>query len=497
MGTWGASDTDTAGNLLEFYNDRAVGTTFNTFDTADQVITAVRFYIGGRAGTQARVLLVHQTVFTDQAGATLLAELGEVTTVAGWNTVSLPVPVALPTTGFVGLYLKAGYATGFGPLWSRTTNLPSQMRGYHYGDLAGATSDDAAVAWQLPLTEGGDDGSRAMSAQLIYAPANTAPTVAIDQKSSIGSTIYLPVGATLQLSATITDPDAADSGLSASWSSGTPAAATVSAGGLVTAVAEGSSIITASTTDTAGATGSDQVTIVVDNTPGAGTGVLTLEEPMQFVRQTGVATTLPVPLKNPTTGDYLTTNPLAPGDVTISIDGALPTALTDDANASAWVFRNGRVHIPVSVAQLTGKYITLQIEDADGSAYIAPPVDIEVVNYDPTVVETADDVATASAAKILATPANLLVTDASGHVTAGTVSDKTGYGLSVPERNDISDALLARNVLGGSSTGVTVSDVLRGEVDITLDGAGGFTTSTGVAGTYVLNGDGTLSLNAA
>jgi len=43
---------------------------------------------------------------------------------------------------------------------------------------------------------------------------------------------------------------------------------------------------------------------------------------------------------------------------------------------------------------------------------------------------SAADAGTDAASKVLATPAQLLATDASGHVTAGTVSDKTDYSLS-------------------------------------------------------------------
>lgn len=48
-----------------------------------------------------------------------------------------------------------------------------------------------------------------------------------------------------------------------------------------------------------------------------------------------------------------------------------------------------------------------------------------------------------------------------GAVTAGTVSDKTGYALTSGERDSVADALLARNVSGGSSTGRTVKQALH------------------------------------
>lgn len=137
-------------------------------------------------------------------------------------------------------------------------------------------------------------------------------------------------------------------------------------------------------TDSAG-TPATQTSNVLSATPHAAVSTtLTLEEPMLAVRQRGVAATLPVPCKNPSTGAYLTTNPLAPGDVTLSADGAAPVVLADDANAGTWPFRNGRVYIPLSAAEMAGDYLTLQIEDRDASAYISPPVDVELTDDDKT-----------------------------------------------------------------------------------------------------------------
>jgi hypothetical protein len=53
---------------------------------------------------------------------------------------------------------------------------------------------------------------------------------------------------------------------------------------------------------------------------------------------------------------------------------------------------------------------------------------------------TADAIGTDAAAKVLATPANKLVTDTSGRVTAGTVSDKTAYKLASDGLDSVSTA---------------------------------------------------------
>lgn len=68
----------------------------------------------------------------------------------------------------------------------------------------------------------------------------------------------------------------------------------------------------------------------------------------------------------------------------------------------------------------------------------------------------------------LPTNFSALAITAGGAVTAGTVSDKTGYSLTSAEENAIADAMLNRNVAGGSSSGRLVKEgfyVLRNKVD--------------------------------
>jgi len=63
---------------------------------------------------------------------------------------------------------------------------------------------------------------------------------------------------------------------------------------------------------------------------------------------------------------------------------------------------------------------------------------------------SAADAGTDAASKVLATPAQLLATDASGHVTAGTVSDKTDYSLSTAGVAAIWNALTSGLTTAGS-----------------------------------------------
>ena len=83
-------------------------------------------------------------------------------------------------------------------------------------------------------------------------PATTLTSIAV---TPAGSTI--PVGTTLQLTATGVCPDRSTRNLTnqVSWRSSNPAVATVNAGGLATGVAAGSSTITAASGTVTGTTG--------------------------------------------------------------------------------------------------------------------------------------------------------------------------------------------------------------------------------------------------
>lgn len=75
-------------------------------------------------------------------------------------------------------------------------------------------------------------------------------------------------------------------------------------------------------------------------------------------------------------------------------------------------------------------------------------------------IQAAGDFAQAAADKVWSTAARTL-TAFGFSVTVGTNNDKTGYALTAAERNAGADALLARNIGGGSSTGRIVTDALR------------------------------------
>lgn len=290
-------------------------------------------------------------------------------------TTNVPAPVVswTPGTGQTSEYVHR-VATGAAAPTDATTRVSPALA----GNVASWTDNTKpASAVYDYYVEGVGGGGSTFSAAPATARVNEPPVIAVDFAGG-----PMSVGDTQGVHATATDPEEGDVTASVVWVSNQESIATVDGSGgtaTITKVAEGTAQILATAFDSHGA--SAQASILVTD-PGAGI-VLTLEEPMLAVRQRGVAATLPVPCKDPATGAYLTTNPLAPGDVTLSADGAVPVVLADDVNAATWAFRNGRVMVPLSAAEMAGDYLTLQVEDRDASAYISPPVDIELTGYDP------------------------------------------------------------------------------------------------------------------
>lgn len=153
--------------------------------------------------------------------------------------------------------------------------------------------------------------------------------------------------------------------------------------------------ITLTATDSDGDEGTDEVDVTVGTS-----GNLILEDDMEAVRQTGVATVIRVPLRD-TTGALLTSNPLAAGDVMKSVDGGAAAILTDDANAATWDFVNGRVEIPLAAGEVTGDEITLTIKDQGATAFVDKTVTISVTEFDSLAApDDADEVADAVATEL-------------------------------------------------------------------------------------------------
>lgn len=90
-----------------------------------------------------------------------------------------------------------------------------------------------------------------------------------------------------------------------------------------------------------------------------------------------------------------------------------------------------------------------------------------------------------------------VATDASGAVTAGTVSDKTGYALTAGERDAVADALL--DLADGVESGETPRQFLRKLRAVAFglsDGAGAFKRKDGTTTSLTVTLDGAGSRTA-
>lgn len=138
----------------------------------------------------------------------------------------------------------------------------------------------------------------------------------------------------------------------------------------------------------------------------------------------------------------------------------IPNAALASGNAVIVMLKGATNMVPVLVEIELDAYdpqaaTNLGLTDLDAavstrlatSGYIAPPSAASV------------------AAVILATPANLLVTDASGRVTVGTNADKTGYALTTGEHTSIAtDAQAGLTAQGYTATRAGYLDTLNGLV---------------------------------
>lgn len=115
-------------------------------------------------------------------------------------------------------------------------NLKIMLEPFHQGNPAVSASDSRFTAAEIDA-----ELTTAVQALNVMAPATTVVGIAIS------GTATCAASATSQLTTTSTKTDLSTANVSATavWSSDTPAKATVSVAGLVTGVAAGTSVITA------------------------------------------------------------------------------------------------------------------------------------------------------------------------------------------------------------------------------------------------------------
>jgi len=165
-------------------------------------------------------------------------------------TVALPGEPAQTTTRYRAVALTSnagGVARADRILAARGDTVTITLTPHSGNELANiSATDESSAAVKLYGSENTRTFTMPASAVSINVLFRDASV------SSDGMTIYpasasITVGSTLQLTATIISPDAANQDVT--WNSTTPGVATVNNTGLVTAIAEGASVITATTAD--------------------------------------------------------------------------------------------------------------------------------------------------------------------------------------------------------------------------------------------------------
>jgi uncharacterized protein YjdB len=182
-------------------------------------------------------------------------------------TGTLSVTVAIPATGIVVTSASGTtITTSGGTLHLVATVVPSGAVNpgvtWSSGTPAVATVDSTGLVTAVgngttTITATAADGS-GLTGTLSVTVAISATGIVVTSAS--GTTITTN-GGTLQLVATVVPPGAGNPGFT--WSSGSPAVATVNSAGLVTAVSNGTTTITATAADGSGLTGTLSVTVAI------------------------------------------------------------------------------------------------------------------------------------------------------------------------------------------------------------------------------------------
>lgn len=169
-----------------------------------------------------------------------------------------------------------------------------------------------------------------------FTPVSSITVTAADDATSV----Y--VGGTLQLTAT-TNSDATNQ--SVTWSSGTPATATVSSDGVVTGVADGSVTITATANDGSGVTGT--YTVTVSTNTAEETGPWTWD----WKNGTGDAKNVNIQKTSGTVYAYDTSTSVLSTKVSASVDATNDGKLAYNASGYAQINANTTITIAMTAGQ--------------------------------------------------------------------------------------------------------------------------------------------------
>jgi uncharacterized protein YjdB len=203
----------------------------------------------------------------------------------------------------------------------------------------------------------------------------TVSAVPVASVSVTPATNNLNVGATVQLSATMKDSVGnVLTGRSVTWSSGTPAAATVSASGLVTALAAGSATITATSEGKSGT-----ATVTVTLVPVAAVSVA----PVTKLLRVGTSGQLTAMTKdasgNVLTGRTVTWSSSAPGVATVGASGLVTAVGVGSATITATSeSQSGTAAITVTLVPVS----SVVVSPASGGVNIGLTLQLTVTTKD-------------------------------------------------------------------------------------------------------------------
>jgi hypothetical protein len=315
-----------------------------------------------------------------------------------------------------------------------------------------------------------DTSGKTGSAQITIA-VDATPTVAITAPAS-GST-HEP-GATVTFAGTATDAEDGDLAAAIAWSSNLDGALGTGGSISTTTLSTGTHVITASATDTSGKTGSAQITVTIDATPG-----LSITAPASGTEvETGTSTTFSATATDAEDGDLG-----ASVAWSSSIDGSLGAGATISSTLTA-----GTHVVTATVADTTGKTATGNVTVIVNST---PVVEITAPASGSTVASGAEIILTGSATDAEDGALTLdWTSDLDGPLGSGT---SLGVTLSLGTHVITASATDAANKTASAQITITVDEAPVVSITTPADGAQLETGASVFAATATDHEDGDLA----
>ena len=293
------------------------------------------------SGNQYRCVVTGSGVSVISAPATLTVNAAATTITTQPSNVTV-------TEGETATFSVTATGSNLTYQWQQSTD------GSAWANISGATSSSYTTqaatmdmdGWQYRcvVTDGNSNGVTSQAATLTV----TAATVSVTGVSLDKTELSLTVGDTETLTATVAPDNATDK--TVTWTSSNSTVATVDQNGVVTAVARGTAVITATAADGSGASASCTVTVTRPYIPPANPNYkITVE-----ATQGGTVTADPTAAK---AGATVTLTP-APdrgyqvGSVAVTDRFGDPVAVTEQADGTyTFVMPNGQVTVTVTFAE--------------------------------------------------------------------------------------------------------------------------------------------------